>query len=750
MKRLIPYVAVVVLTAPPLDVVRADENQDPSKRVYGEWLIRVKPDQGKAYNQLIEREGLPLFREAGGRMVGWWNTLVGDLYEHVTIWEYDDMAAFEKAIGFLGGNERFARFVAQRDPLLSGEESRFLRLHPAARRPRLPEPAKFVIHEIHRVPLAQRGSYLDFMTTEGIPMLEGHGFRPTGPWLVDVGRWTEITYLFRFESLAERERLIAAFSTHQDAARYGKQIGELVTEVTTRMLLPAPFSPRNAAVDAEIEPTAAFPHVEQLAPGVFAAGFAHRHGSVNCGWTADGDDTLLIDLPRGVPADAFLSLVDRTTGKPPRGIVLTRLDDADVSILEALLIKGMLTNIVTTPAIHRRLTTLSSVIPTNMIESVDTQRSIGAATSKINFIPLDQVVGTGGAAVHLPDAGVLFAGPAVINGPRAVLTGRDTARWISTLHRLESLTPSRVVPGIGSWYGSGLPERQRQYLAELRRQVAYGISMGRPLDAITREVLLPASYYTWMPYDDPVPEDVAHVFGELTIPFAPFNGRPPSGSNETHHALVFIGDRYHEPEHVRQGLKSVFESSGVVPHFAVDVRVLSADNLKRVDLLVILRDGMIWPDGRDKPYKIWMTPEQEQAVVDFVERGGGFLNLHNSMGLYPKDGPFLDLVGGNYTGHGPLERFHVEVVDAHHPITRGVKHFSVADEQHTPVYDRDRVHILLHNRSDDGKVAAAGWVREPGRGRVCHLANGHTRESLTHPMFQLLMRNAVNWCLRRE
>jgi hypothetical protein len=24
------------------------------------------------------------------------------------------------------------------------------------------------------------------------------------------------------------------------------------------------------------------------------------------------------------------------------------------------------------------------------------------------------------------------------------------------------------------------------------------------------------------------------------------------------------------------------------------------------------------------------------------------------------------------------------------------------------------------------------------------------RESLLHPMFQLLMRNAVNWCLRRE
>ncbi len=213
---------------------------------------------------------------------------------------------------------------------------------------------------------------------------------------------------------------------------------------------------------------------------------------------------------------------------------------------------------------------------------------------------------------------------------------------------------------------------------------------------------------------------------------------------------MLVGDRYHEPESIETGLRRVFGATRVVPHFAVDVRALSAENLARVDLLVILRDGMIWPEGPEKPYKIWMTPAQELAVVQFVQRGGAFLNLHNSMGLYPEDGPYLNLVGGRYIGHGPLERFRVEVVDRTHPVTRGVEDFSVADEQHTPPCDEEKVHLLLRNRSDDGKVAAAGWVYEPGRGRLCHLANGHTRESLLHPAYQLLLRNAVNWCLRRE
>ena len=121
----------------------------------------------------------------------------------------------------------------------------------------------------------------------------------------------------------------------------------------------------------------------------------------------------------------------------------------------------------------------------------------------------------------------------------------------------------------------------------------------------------------------------------------------------------------------------------------------------------------------------WMTLEQEQAVVAFVEKGGAFLNLHNSLGLYPPTGPYLKLVGGRYIGHGPFERFRIEVADHNHPITVGVSDFSTADEQHTPVlYDETQVHLILQSRMDNGIAVPAGWVREVGGGG-CHLASGH-------------------------
>ena len=61
-----------------------------------------------------------------------------------------------------------------------------------------------------------------------------------------------------------------------------------------------------------------------------------------------------------------------------------------------------------------------------------------------------------------------------------------------------------------------------------------------------------------------------------------------------------------------------------------------------------------------------------------------------------------------------------------------------------------REQIFWKNYSERGVEGTAGWAYDVGKGRVCYLANGHTRESLSHPMMQRLLRNAINWSLKRE
>ena len=61
------------------------------------------------------------------------------------------------------------------------------------------------------MPLGRKEAYLKFMQTEGLNLLKRHGVEPVGPWIVSVGNWSEVSYLFRFDSLAEGRATVGGF-----------------------------------------------------------------------------------------------------------------------------------------------------------------------------------------------------------------------------------------------------------------------------------------------------------------------------------------------------------------------------------------------------------------------------------------------------------------------------------------------------------------------------------------------------------
>ena len=130
--------------------------------------------------------------------------------------------------------------------------------------------------------------------------------------------------------------------------------------------------------------------------------------------------------------------------------------------------------------------------------------------------------------------------------------------------------------------------------------------------------------------------------------------------------------------------------------------------------------------------------------------GRGFLALHNSHGIYPPDGLYCQLFGGDYGGHPAPADFTVRVEDKNHPITSGVEDFMVCDEQHTNKYYLGHENLLLRNISKGNQSAAAGWWREVGEGRFVYLSPEHTPEALAHPMMQRLVRNAMRWILAKR
>jgi type 1 glutamine amidotransferase len=240
-------------------------------------------------------------------------------------------------------------------------------------------------------------------------------------------------------------------------------------------------------------------------------------------------------------------------------------------------------------------------------------------------------------------------------------------------------------------------------------------------------------------------------------------------------ALALIGDRYHNPDYIHVSLDRVFHDLDMPIDYTMDYASLSASLLKPYQLLLILRDGMIWPGGYSGPdaythYETdlenasdfpaaksisWMREEQGLAVKNFVETGGGFYPLHNSSHISLSSKNYRDVMGGAYFGHPPLRPFQVHATANAHPITAGMKPFIVNDEQHYVDYDKDPRYVILESENLDGLTyegrgtkSPAGWAYDFGKGRVVFTAVGHTIHAMWNPQYMELQKRSIRWLLK--
>src|SRR5262245_9447988 len=250
-------------------------------------------------------------------------------------------------------------------------------------------------------------------------------------------------------------------------------------------------------------------------------------------------------------------------------------------------------------------------------------------------------------------------------------------------------------------------------------------------------------------------------------------------------AFALIGDRYHNSDYIRTALtRTIVREMDISVDFTDETSLLTRETLDGYKLLIVLRDGMIWPDGYgndestnaawvatgkpklvfDPPLpqararsEFWIKPGQGKAVRDFVESGGSALFLHNTTHVGLTDPDFRHVLGAAYTGHPPIRTFKVKVTNPDHPITRGVKDFVITDEQHYMTYDKDPKHLFLQTVNEegltyrnDGATAPGGWSYDYGKGRVVYMSPGHMLSDLWQPDYIKLQQNAVRWLMRQN
>jgi hypothetical protein len=153
-----------------------------------------------------------------------------------------------------------------------------------------------------------------------------------------------------------------------------------------------------------------------------------------------------------------------------------------------------------------------------------------------------------------------------------------------------------------------------------------------------------------------------------------------------------------------------------------------------------------------------ITPEQQQAFVALLNTGIGVVATHHTLGAHDGWPEYWKIIGGHYmhkaeTIDGQLhgkssfvegQELAVKVADPQHPITQGVKDFTIHDEAYGNFYVAPDVHVLLTvEHPKCGRDIA--WTKTYGKSRVCYLMFGHDDKGWNNPNYHTLLLNALHW-----
>jgi type 1 glutamine amidotransferase len=154
---------------------------------------------------------------------------------------------------------------------------------------------------------------------------------------------------------------------------------------------------------------------------------------------------------------------------------------------------------------------------------------------------------------------------------------------------------------------------------------------------------------------------------------------------------------------------------------------LSPDNLKAKGI-----DAVIFANTTgDLP-----LPDKE-GFIKWIEDGHAFIGMHSSSDTFHKFEGYLDLLQGEFAGHGAQVPADLVAADKKHPANAEIgDSWNLKQEEMYLIkhHDRSKVRSLWHLRQHPNKPEEKGyfpvsWVRTPGKGKVFYTSLGH-REDL--------------------
>ena len=208
-------------------------------------------------------------------------------------------------------------------------------------------------------------------------------------------------------------------------------------------------------------------------------------------------------------------------------------------------------------------------------------------------------------------------------------------------------------------------------------------------------------------------------------------------------ALILLGGLWHDFDGFARSMLALLATAGWQAESSYDLEHLTRLTDQTCDLVLNYTCFTKHVDGLENSGQEKMSDAQIEGLACWVRGGGAFLSAHASS-VCGESGPGLSkLTGGIFVEHPPVCDFTVYPVYRPHPITDGIQAFPVYDEMYIEQCDSSvDVHMLAVER---GVAYPLVWSKSEGRGRVAHVALGHSASVWELEPYRRLMLQTINW-----
>jgi putative membrane-bound dehydrogenase-like protein len=202
--------------------------------------------------------------------------------------------------------------------------------------------------------------------------------------------------------------------------------------------------------------------------------------------------------------------------------------------------------------------------------------------------------------------------------------------------------------------------------------------------------------------------------------------------------ILFLGDQgHHRPKERYEQLAPVMKQRGIELTYTEEMKDLNPETLGKYDGLLIYANT------------VEIKPDQEKALLDYVESGHGFIPLHCASYCFLNSPKYVELVGAQFQRHG-TGTFRTQIAQPDHELLKGFKGFESWDETYVHTKHNDKERTVLEYRDERGGKEPWTWVRTQGKGRVFYTAWGHDERTWSNPGFHNLVERGIRWAIGQD